>query len=125
MALLQFIPNAASKNGVTTLTLDDVPTEVRTEVEEVYTALKTQPGRMRATFETLDAMNLYISQVKTYCDLRTVNGKPAPIRFRKSPSRGLPKTTMDFRITDLQTENEAEVESIRDAVDAVKTAAKR
>jgi hypothetical protein len=122
MANLQFIPQAASKSaGQPMLTLDDVPDGVRKEVEEVYETLKTNPGRMRAAFDSLAELNTYISQVKAYCDLRPAGA----IRFRKSPARNLKPTEMEFRITDLQTENEKTTEEINNAVDAVKATAKK
>ncbi len=135
MATLQFIPNAVSKSSAAAqLTMADVPQEVRDDVEAAYKALKTNPGRFRVEFPTLAELNTYISQIQAYCSLRVVDkdgnptdsadGVSAPIRFRKSPSRGLKPTQMDFRITEVQTENEKTTEEIRDAADAVKDAAK-
>ena len=123
MANLTFIPNASSKGSAgLSLTMDDIPEDVRNDVEEVYKALKTNPGRMRVSFATLAELNTYIAQVTAYCQLRP----EGEIRFRKSPSRGLPATTMDFRITDKQTPAEETTEEIREAVTAVKaTAAKK
>jgi hypothetical protein len=121
MATLQFIPNTSQKGGSTLqLSLDDIPQEVRNDIEEAYKVLKTNPGRMRANFPSIAELNAYITQAKAYCELRP----DGAIRFRKSPSKGLPPTSMDFRITDVQTENEAEVASINESVEAVKTAAK-
>jgi hypothetical protein len=122
MANLTFIPNAVSKSsGGVKLELEDIPQDVRTEVEESYETLKTNPGRLRATFDTLAEMNTYIAQVTAYCALRPAG----ELRFRKSPTRGLPATTMDFRITEKQTPNEKTVEEIGTAVEAVKAAAKK
>lgn len=121
MANLQFIPQENSKSVPAQLSLEEVPEEVRKEVEEVYATLKTNPGRMRVSFGTLAEMNTYESQVKAYCKLRPAG----EIRFRRSPTKGLPKTTMDFRITDLLTANEEKTEEIREATEAVKTAAKK
>ena len=119
MANLVFIPNATSKgSGGVQISLDNIPDEVKKDVEEVYAALKTNPGRMRAEFASLGELNLYITQVKAYCDQRPEGA----IKFRKSPSRGLPPTTMEFRITDLQTENEQTTEAIRDGVKAIESA---
>jgi len=118
MANLKFIPQANPKSvSNVSLTLDDVPDDVRQEVEEVYTTLKTQPGRMRADFESLAELNKYIAQVKAYCELRPAGA----IRFRKSPSRGLPNTSMEFRITDPLTDNEQTTEEIRQATEKAKT----
>lgn len=121
MANLTFIPNVQSKTSAGAgLNLEDIPEEVRKDVEEVYAALKTSPGRMRVSFETLADLNLYVTQVTAYCNLRPA-GK---IRFRKSPTRNLPATTMDFRITDVPAD-EAVTEGIRESVEAVKTAARK
>lgn len=121
MAVLQFIPNNVSKssNGVQ-LSIEDIPEDVRKDVEEVYTTLKTNPGRMRAEFATLAELNTYIAQVTAYCALRPAG----EIRFRKSPTRGLKPTQMDFRITDKLTPNEQTTEEIQQATEAVKVAAK-
>jgi hypothetical protein len=121
MATLQFIPNAVSK-GTTglQLSLDDIPQEVKENAEEVYKTLKTNPGRIRVKFGSLVEMNQYVSQITTYCALRPEGA----IRFRKSPSRGLEPTEMDFRITDIPV-TEAQTEEIRDAVVAVKNTAKK
>ena len=118
MANLTFIPNT-SKSGTPALSLEEIPQEVRNDVEEVYTALKTNPGRMRVQFDSLAELNTYIAQVTAYCALRPAGA----IRFRKSPSRGLAKTTMDFRITDVQTDAEKTTEEIRENVEEVKTVA--
>ena len=116
MANLQFIP-ATSVSTVSTLNLDEIPQEIRDDAEQVYQALKTNPGRMRVNFDTIAELKAYETQIKAYCALRP-GGK---IRFRKSPTRELPKTSMDFRITDV-TEGEEATEGIREAVEAVKAA---
>lgn len=126
MATLKFIPNTVSKKSAAeSLTMEDIPQDVRDDVEGAYAALKTQPGRFAAEFATLAELTTYVSQVTAYCALRMVDGKPAPIRFRKSPTRGLKPTQMEFRITDLKTEAEQTTDEIRDAVDAVKTEARK
>jgi len=113
MALLKFIPNTPAK-GSAGLALEDIPDEVRKDAEEVYETLKTNPGRMRVEFATLAELNTYITQLTAYCKLRPAG----PIRFRKSPTRDLPPTAMDFRITDLATPNEQVTEEIRQATAA-------
>jgi hypothetical protein len=119
MANLTFIPNAVSKSSTGTIALDDISDEVKKDVEEVYEALKTNPGRMRVNFDTVQQLNQYVAQVKEYCRQRPQGA----IHFRKSPSRGLPATTMDFRIVDVPV-NEEITQDIRTGVDAVKAAAK-
>ena len=121
MANLVFIPNV-SKSGSSQIDLADIPDEVKKEAEEVYSVLKTQPGRMAAKFSTLAELNTYIAQITAYCNQRPAE-LGGPIRFRKSPSRNLGPTEMQFRITDVPA-NEAVTEEIREAVTDVKTAAK-
>ena len=118
MANLVFIPTQSGATS-TTLSLEDIPQEVRDNAEEVYLALKSNVGRMRVQFETIAELKAYEVQMKVYCKLRP----GGEIRFRKSPTKDLPKTAMDFRITDV-TAGEAATEEIRDAADEVKTAAK-
>ena len=124
MANLVFIANAVSSTP-RSLTLDDIPDEVKNDAEEAYKVLKAQNGRLRATFPTVADLNTYVKQMKAYCELREVDGKAAPISFRRSPTKGLKDTEMDFRVTDVKTPNEQKTEEIREAVEAVKTAAKK
>lgn len=118
---LAFVPTTAP--GVTALVaLDDIPQDVKDEVEEVYANLKANPnGRIRAEFDTPAELRVYVTQVTSYCELRPAGA----IRFRKSPTKNLPQNVMDFRITDLKTENEQITEDIRTATEAVTTAAKK
>jgi hypothetical protein len=118
MAKLTFIPTAVGKSTLT-LSLDDIPQDVKNDVEEVYKTLKTNTGRMRVEFPSVGELNAYVTQVTSYCAQRPAGR----IRFRKSPSRGLPATAMEFRITDELTPNEAEVASINESVQDVKNAA--
>lgn len=122
MANLVFIPQTGAAS---TVQLKDIPEDVKTNVEETYELLKTSPGRVHAEFPSLGELNAYVALVKAYCALREVDGKPAPIRYRKSTTKGLPPTQLDFRITDLLTDNEQTTEDIRDGVKAVTTAAKK
>ena len=119
MAKLTFIPNAKAQGGTNGLVLEDIPEEVRNDVEEVYAALKTNPGRMRVAFDTVAELNTYITQINAYCALRPAG----EIRFRKSPSRGLSASAMDFRITDVATANEQTTAGIREATEKVAEAA--
>lgn len=121
MANLTFIPQATSKSsGPRILSLDEIPDEVKKDAEEVYEALKTNTGRMSASFGSVVELNTYVAQMKAYCDQRP-NGA---IKFRRSPTRNLPATTMEFRITDIP-EGEQATDGIRDAVESVKDAAKK
>ena len=91
-----FVPTGA-KGGPVLLTLDQIPDEVKAEVEAIYVGLKANPnGRMRVAFDTADEVKLYELQVKSYCEQRP----EGVIRYRRSPSRGLPDNAIDFRISD-------------------------
>lgn len=108
---LTFVPTA-TPNSVASLALEDIPEDVRKEVEEIYATLKTNPnGRIRARFDDKAELNTFVTQVTSYCNLRPAG----PIRFRKSPTKGLPDNEMDFRITEVQTENEKITEEVREA----------
>lgn len=79
------------------LPLEAVPDEVRVQVEEVYEALRTAPidGRMRATFDTEAEANEWSRQAASYCAQRP----EGVLKYRRSPTRDLPKTVIDFRIS--------------------------
>lgn len=114
-----FITTATNAAGVS-LGLDDIPQDVKDDVEEVYAYLKANPtGRMRTpAFASKTEMLTWVALVQAYCAVR-----PAGVlRFRKSPTRNLPENVMDFRITDPLPDNGAE--GIAAAVEAVKAAAK-
>jgi hypothetical protein len=123
MANLKFVPNNTSKSAASDLlTLEEIPDEVKSDAEEVYTMLKTNVGRMRVDFDTINELNKYESEIKAYCNLRPAGA----LYYRRSPARGLPKTSMEFRISDLKPkeDRDATTEAIRNGVDEVKTAAK-
>lgn len=118
---LLYVPNATGSSPAVTLTVDDIPAEIRQEVEDIYAQLKANPnGRIRAEFEDLAELRQYTRHVTAYCSLRPAGA----LRFRKSPARGLPENVMDFRIADPLPEREATTEGIRESVKAVKAAAK-
>lgn len=89
---LTFIPNLA---GGTLIPMEDIPEDVQQETEEAYEAIRSKDGRIRVEFDTKEEADLYCRQVASYCAQRA-NGK---LRFRRSPTRNLPETTVDFRIT--------------------------
>jgi len=119
MANLTFVANTVSSTG--TIPLDQIPQEVKDDAEEVYKVLKTNHGRMKVDFPSVGELNAYIANLKAYCEQRPEGA----IRFRKSPTRNLPKTSMEFRITDLETPEEATTNGIRQAVEEVKTTTKK
>lgn len=111
MANLVFIP-AVSAVTTSLPELADIPQETRDEVEQAYAALKANPGgRFRVEFKSEEELRVYERLVKGYC----LNRPDGEIRFRRSPSKGLAKNVMDFRITDVQTENEAATAAVRAA----------
>lgn len=117
---VSFMPSTTSAKD-DRLDLEDIPQEIRNECEEIYAALKSNPnGRMRAEFSTVAELKVYIAQVTAYC----VQRPDGPIRFRKSPTRNLPANVMDFRITDIPVEREAETAEIRRLAEEAKAKAK-
>lgn len=145
---IKFIPTGSGGLGIA-----DIPVEIQREVEEMYAALKVTDGRFQVAFDTEDELKDYVRQVESYCAQRPTDEVTFPavlgeavegeepeviepeitfkrtgqIRFRKSPARGLNKTTMQFRITDVQTEKEAAnaaaTQAVKDATEAVKAGA--
>jgi len=114
-----FVPS--SSGGATGLIpLDQIPQEVKDEVEEIYDTLKDNDGRMRVEFETEAEVKQYAAQVNSYCEQRPVE-LGGPIRFRRSPTRGLAKTFMDFRVTDRKDESEEAEETAEKATPAKRT----
>lgn len=110
---LSFVVAAAPSKF--TMELDAIPQDIRDDVEQAYAAIKENPSlRVRAEFDTVEEVKKFEQLVKAYCELRPA-GK---IRYRKSPTKGLAENVIDFRITDLQTENEKTTEEIREAADA-------
>lgn len=117
MANLVFIP-ATSGPANQELTLDEIPADIQKDVDDAYTLLKTNPGRFKLVFPSEGEANAWINMVKAYCKVRP----GGEIRFRKSPIKGLPAGTIEFRITDLLTKDEEITEGIRTATEAVKAA---
>ena len=114
--IIYIATKVSSGESGTHLALEDIPQDIRTEVEEAYAGMKANPyGRFRASFDTAEEMATYIAQVTAYCAQRPAGA----IRFRKSPTRNLPDNTMDFRITDLKTEAEQKTEQVRTAIAGV------
>jgi hypothetical protein len=107
------------------MALEDIPEWVRGDAEDAYAQCKNHPqARLHAEFDSVEDAKLYMRMLSAYCQNRPDGkGGVAPIRFRKSPTRNQPDHIIDFRVTDLLTENEKQTEDIRTAVKAVKAAA--
>lgn len=80
------------------LPLTEIPQEIRDEAEKIYAFLRTAPpGRMHVAYETKAEVEEYAFLLRSYCAQRP----SGPIRFRRSPTRGLADNVMQFRISDL------------------------
>ena len=111
-----FIPTQSTANS-SSVTVDEIPEDVRKDVEAVYAALKTNPnGRMRVTFANKTEALQWIAVASTYCKIRTAG----PIRFRRSPTKGLAENVVDFRISDIP---KTGTDEIREAAAALTTPA--
>lgn len=99
---LTFVATTTGKSGFIPTPLDQIPDDVAKDAEEVYEALKGQPnGRIRVRFDTKKEADDYAQLLRSYCEQRP----DGEIRFRRSPTRGLPDGVMDFRIVDKATED--------------------
>lgn len=111
-----FVPAVSSAASV--MPIDQIPLEIREEVEAMYTALKTADGRFSIEFDTEQEVAEYEKLVKSYCKIRPAG----EIRYRRSPAKNLPKTTIQFAIRDIPVEKEKATEDIRSAVAKVEEA---
>lgn len=121
VASLTFVPNAAA--GTAFLPLSEIPAEVKQEVEEAYKLLKDNDGNLQVGYSTKAELAVYERQVRSYCAQRPAE-LGGPIRFRRSPVRGLPETHMAFRITDPTSEEEEKERKNKAVEKAAKKAAK-
>ena len=118
MARLTFVPVTASVSSTASdLTLEDIPEDVRLDVEDVYNYIKANPtARMRTPqFTSKTEALAWQAMATAYCAVRP----GGPIAFRRSPTRGLPDTQFDFRIKDLPDASNG-TNAVRDAVQAAK-----
>jgi hypothetical protein len=88
---LTFVPNISAG---TIIPMADIPEDVREEMEEAYTQLQGHDGRIRAEFDTEDEALLYCRQAASYCAQRD----GGVLKFRRSPTKGLPKNVVDFTV---------------------------
>lgn len=112
-----YVPNT-TQSAKSDLTVEEIPEDVRSDVEAVYAALKANPnGRMRVEFEDKTKALQWIAVATAYCKIRP----DGAIRFRRSPTRNLPDNVVDFRITDIPKDG---TEEIREAAAAIAENAK-
>lgn len=122
---LTFIPSQQSNGGGSLIPMDEIPQDVKVQAEEIFTALQQHSGSMEAHFPTVQELLTYEKQLRSYGEQRMVDGKPAPIFYRRSPWKDRPETAIRFRITDTPQKNKATADGINAAVDKVKAAAKK
>jgi hypothetical protein len=88
---LTFVPNVS---GSSLLPLADIPEDVMQEIDDAYENLRGHDGRIRAEFDTEEEAYIYCRQAASYAAQR-----PAGVlRFRRSPTKGLPKNVVDFTV---------------------------
>lgn len=83
--------------------LDDIPQEVKEFVEECFTKQSRTPGRTQVAYDTKEELENEFKLMADYCAQR----KQGILRIRKSPTRKLAETVMEFRITRAIEENGA------------------
>jgi hypothetical protein len=84
----------ASTTGGSLIALDDIPQDVKDEMDDAYKTIAKSDGRIRAEFDTEAEALEYCKQAASYCT------QHRPVwKFRRSPTRNLPPTTVDFRVT--------------------------
>ncbi len=88
---LAFVPNISAG---AIIPMADIPQDVRDEMEEAYEQLSGHDGRIRATFDTEEEALLYCRQAASYCAQR----ESGVLKFRRSPTKGLPKNVVDFTV---------------------------
>lgn len=140
--MIQFIASTSPNDPPAGLV---IPDDIKREAEEVYWTLKTANGRMRVEYDTEAEASEFVKLTTAYCNTRPTDieiirnlfrpdgkgyeGDPdmvakivtgGPIKFRKSPVRGEKSDTIiQYRITDVQTENEKKTAEIREATEKV------
>ena len=75
--------------------LEQIPADVVDDIEEAYKLLSQTDGRIRVEFDTKEEKAQFSQYAASYCAQRP-DGK---LKFRWSPSKGLPETAGDFRVT--------------------------
>lgn len=94
---IKFVPNT-STSGASLVPIDDIPTDVITDIEAIYDNLKVADGRFRAEFDNEVEALQFVRYATSYCAQRPAGA----IRFRRSPTKGLQKNVIEFRVTDLK-----------------------
>jgi hypothetical protein len=88
---LTFVPTTTAAGLIT---LDMIPEDVKSDVEESYAAMAANHGRIRAEFDTKEEADIFSRQAASYCTQRPQGA----LKFRRSPTKGLPDHVVDFTI---------------------------
>lgn len=100
--------------------LEDIPADVIEFVETTYAKQRKTPGRERVEYDTLDELKKDYKLMVDYCAQRPAN-KGGILAIRRSPTRGIPETVMDVRITaDLEANGKANGQTTQKATAASK-----
>jgi hypothetical protein len=75
--------------------MEQIPQDVIDDIEEAFKLLSGTDGRIRVEFDTKEEKALFSQHAASYAAQRP-DGK---LKFRWSPSKGLPETAGDFRVT--------------------------
>lgn len=121
--VITFVPTVPKKNASEPIPLADLPDYIGPTVEEAYTALKSNDGNFHVAFDTKQELLQWEKQMKSYCELRIKDSKPAPLYYRRSPTKN-PEGAVNFRITDTPAKNKADTDGIKEAAAKVTAAAK-
>lgn len=81
-------------SGNVVIPLDEIPQDVKDLCEEIYAKVSKSDGRYRLEYDTKEELATEYRQMASYC----AQHKPV-WTIRKSPTRQLPETTMDVRIS--------------------------
>lgn len=88
----EFVPDTT---GPVRTPLEEIPQDVKQYVEEVYTRQRKVPGRERASYDTVKELDTEWKQMVDYAAQRP----QGILKIRRSPTRNLPETTMEFRVS--------------------------
>jgi hypothetical protein len=86
-----FVPSQTSAGRTP---LDEIPADVKTEVDEAYNRIKNSDGRIRTEFGDEAEANEFMKLAADYA----AQHKPV-WRVRRSPTRGLKPNVVDWRVT--------------------------
>jgi hypothetical protein len=89
---MEFIP-ATVATGI--IPMDQIPQDVKDDFEGAWKEMQKSEGRMRVSFDTKAEALKWTREMASYA----ANRPGGALRFRRSPTKGLPDEVVDFRIT--------------------------